>query len=56
MINRLIFPLFVALVTVTILSTAPAGADLTLDRTVLPIQLPERPLYTEVDARNALTL
>jgi arylsulfatase A-like enzyme len=24
-----------------------------LDRTILPIQLPERPLYTEVDARNA---
>ena len=56
MINRSIFPhsnLFHLLKT---LSTAPAGADLTLDRTVLPIQLPERPLYTEVDARNALTL
>ena len=35
----------------TLVSTVCLAAQ--LDRTVLPIQLPKRPLYTEVDARNA---
>lgn len=34
-------------------STVPAAAGDALDRTVLPIQEPKPPLYTELDARNA---
>jgi Sulfatase len=33
--------------------TIPAAAQDRLDRTVLPIQEPKPPLYTELDARNA---
>jgi arylsulfatase A-like enzyme len=36
-----------------IATAASAGYAAEMDRTVLPIQLPKRPLYTEVDARNA---
>lgn len=39
------------LIAATLASTVCLASQ--LDRTVLPIQLPERPLYTEVDARNA---
>ena len=35
------------------LLAAPAIAQAQLDRTVLPIQEPKPPLYTELDARNA---
>jgi hypothetical protein len=35
------------------LPTIPAAAQDRLDRTVLPIQEPKPPLYTELDARNA---
>lgn len=39
---------------ILLLSGLPViAAQPALDRTVLPIQLPNRPLYTEVDARNA---
>ena len=40
---------FILLITVFIMEASAQG----LDRTVLPIQVPKRPLYTEVDARNA---
>ena len=35
------------------LLAAPVIAQDQLDRTVLPIQIPKAPLYTELDARNA---
>ena len=35
------------------LALASGAAGQTLDRTVLPIPEPKRPLYTELDARNA---
>ena len=40
----------IVLLLTTWVMEVPAQA---LDRTVLPIQLPKRPLYSEVDARNA---
>jgi arylsulfatase len=40
------------LATLTAVATAAGSDDVPLDRTVLPIQEPARPLYKEIDARN----
>jgi len=39
--------------TAAVLMMTSSSVAAELDRTVLPIQLPKRPLYTEIDARNA---
>jgi len=36
-----------------IVAAAPSGLAAEIDRTVLPIPEPKRPLYTELDVRNA---
>ena len=43
--------MFMAFV-ITFMMAGSAGAHETLDRTVLPIQEPERPTYSELDVRN----
>lgn len=37
----------------TLAATSPMAAEAVPDRTILPIQEPKAPLYTELDARNA---
>ncbi|MCP5016541.1 MAG: arylsulfatase [Ketobacter sp.] len=44
--------IFSALPALCFIPTAFAVTNKALDRTILPIQLPERPVYNELDARN----
>ncbi|MCC6492086.1 MAG: arylsulfatase [Pirellulales bacterium] len=44
--------ILIAITFMTLAADALRAADETFDRTVLPVQLPQRPLYTELDARN----
>lgn len=44
--------LFYAVLGATVLAAPTFAADAPLDRTVLPIQAPKRPLYTALDART----
>jgi arylsulfatase len=56
MMKRVTGAIFAPLIVLLLLAARPAGAqaqDLSMDRTVLPVQQPAYPAITELDARKA---